>query len=185
MRIRHATAFVLGTMLALAGIGPPAHAQDRTIGERVDDATLNAKVKAKLVAERAGNLVKVNVDTKEGVVTLKGVVPTAEDKARAEELARLTAGVKSVVNELTVEGRAAGATDERAPATAAPAASPATGFIGRHTMTGEVTDIDAATGKVELRTSEGELHLHFPPSSLQNVRRGDRLTVELAVREAR
>jgi hypothetical protein len=57
--------------------------------------------------------------------------------------------------------------------------------MGRHTMTGEVTDVDHGTGKVELRTAEGDLHLHFPPSALRDVKRGDRLAVELAVREVR
>src|SRR5262245_45154086 len=89
MRIKLAMSIVLGAMLALATIGLPAHAQDRTIGERVDDAAITAKVKAKLVADRAGNLVKVNVETKDGMVTLLGTVPKPEDKARAEELTRL------------------------------------------------------------------------------------------------
>jgi hypothetical protein len=168
--------FVFAVLLAFAAAIPAVPAQDRTLGEKVDDATLTARVKAKLVAERPGNLVSVNVDTLEGVVRLQGTVPTAEDKLAAERIARQTEGVKSVTNELAVEGRAA--------SEPSPAASPTSGFTGRHTMTGEVTDIDAASGRVQLRTGEGELHLHFPPGALQNVKRGDRLSVELAVRPA-
>jgi hypothetical protein len=54
-------------------------------------------------------------------------------RLRGERLAQLTEGVRGVVNQLTVEGRAASAMDERPLATAAPAASPPTGFIGHHT----------------------------------------------------
>ena len=56
-------------------------------------------MKTKLVADRAKNLVKVNVDTHQGVVHLKGTVLSEEDKIEAERLARRTAGVRDVINE--------------------------------------------------------------------------------------
>src|SRR5688572_11509751 len=77
----------------------------RTPGETVSDATITAAVKAKLTADTASNLVKVNVDTTKGTVYLKGSVQTAEQKARAEELARGTRGVQTVVNSLEVQPR--------------------------------------------------------------------------------
>jgi hypothetical protein len=169
----------LSLVLGIVAVAPIVRAQDSTVGQKVDDAAITAKVKTKLVAERPGNLVKVNVDTTDGVVRLRGTVPTLEDRRRAEELAKLTAGVKNVVNELTVQGAAA---DQPSPRDA-PAASPATTFVGRHTMSGEVTDVDATHGRVTLRTAEGDLQLHFPPSTLQTIKRGDRLTVELGVRK--
>jgi hyperosmotically inducible periplasmic protein len=166
--------FLLFGMLAFSALSGSAQAQDTSIGTKVDDATITTKVKAKLVAERPGNLVKVNVDTQDGLVRLRGTVPTLEDKRKAEELARLTAGVRRVANELTVEGHAA------APQ---PSASPATAFAGRHTMTGEVTHIDATHGRVTVRTREGDLQLHFPASTLETLKRGDRVTVDLGVRK--
>jgi osmotically-inducible protein OsmY len=74
----------------------------RTTGEKVDDAQITAKVKAKLVADRASSLVKVNVDTHDGIVRLQGTVPTDADRAEAERLAMGTEGVKSVTNDLKV-----------------------------------------------------------------------------------
>jgi hypothetical protein len=69
---------------------------------------------------------------------------------------------------------------------AGPSASPASGdFMGRHTMTGEVTQIDNRSGKFSLRTSEGTLELHAPPSALSGVKQGDRMSVEIAVRPMR
>jgi hyperosmotically inducible periplasmic protein len=80
-------------------------AAGRTPGETVSDATITAAVKAKLTADTASNLVRVNVDTTKGTVYLNGSVETAEHKTRAEELARATRGVQTVVNNLTVKPR--------------------------------------------------------------------------------
>jgi hyperosmotically inducible protein len=160
-----------GSSLALA-------TNHQTVGDKVDDAAITTKVKAKLTADRLKNLWAIEVETVDGVVHLKGNVPTAADKAEAERVARQTSGVRSVRNELRVQ--AAGTRD-----TGTPAASPATmGYIGRHTMTGEVMDVDT-DGRVKIRTAEGNLHLHFPPDAVKNVKRGDRITVELALRPER
>jgi len=77
-------------------------AGSRSIGEKVDDAAISAKVKAKLSTEEASNLVKVDVDTKDGVVHLQGTVPTLEDKVEAGRLAKDTEGVVNVMNDLKV-----------------------------------------------------------------------------------
>lgn len=58
------------------------------------------------------------------------------------------------------------------------------GFRGLHAMTGEVTKLDKQKGRLSLKTQEGTLDLHFPPSALQNVQQGDRITVELGMRPA-
>lgn len=49
-------------------------------------------------------------------------------------------------------------------------------------MTGEVTKVDPKTGKFSLTTAEGTLDLHAPPSALQSVKKGDRLSVEIALK---
>src|SRR5438874_1048158 len=72
------------------------------VGQRVDDAKITAEVKAKLTAQHAKNLVNVNVDTKQGVVHLEGVVPTERDRALAESTARDIKGVVAVHNELKI-----------------------------------------------------------------------------------
>ena len=45
---------------------------------------------------------KIDVDTKNDVVTLSGTVPTAAEKRRAVDVAKATEGVKSVVDNLKV-----------------------------------------------------------------------------------
>lgn len=78
-----------------------------SIGTKLDDAGITTKVKAKLTTDSVKNLVKVHVDTKDGVVHLAGTVPSEADKAEAERLARGTDGVKDVMNSLTVSSPSA------------------------------------------------------------------------------
>ena len=51
----------------------------------------------------------------------------------------------------------------------------------RHTMDGEVTKVDAKKGWVDVKTPEGRMKLHYPPSALDGVKSGDRVTVELGL----
>ncbi|HEY3305234.1 MAG TPA: BON domain-containing protein [Candidatus Binatia bacterium] len=74
----------------------------KTAGQNVDDANLTASVKANLVADKAANLTRIDVDTNNGVVYLNGTVESPQQKARAEQLASQVKGVKKVVNNLQV-----------------------------------------------------------------------------------
>jgi osmotically-inducible protein OsmY len=70
--------------------------------KQVDDNVLYDTVKRKLANDqlvKGGNL---DVDVKSGVVTIKGSVEYDNQKARAEKLTKKVAGVKSVVNQITV-----------------------------------------------------------------------------------
>jgi hyperosmotically inducible protein len=71
-------------------------------GFSVRDARIAMSVKARLTAERAGNLVSVDVRSRDGVVYLDGHVPTREDRAAAERIAWSVDGVRDVVNGLEV-----------------------------------------------------------------------------------
>jgi hyperosmotically inducible protein len=75
----------------------------KSAGQNVDDASVTAAVKSKLVADQAANLTRVDVDTNNGTVYLNGTVETPEQKVRAEQLAWQAKGVKSVVNNLQVQ----------------------------------------------------------------------------------
>lgn len=77
----------------------------KTAGEALDDAAITAKVKGKITADPDLNPFNIDVDSKQGVVTLSGRVATAAAKDRAEKLARDTSGVKGVHNDLKVGDR--------------------------------------------------------------------------------
>jgi osmotically-inducible protein OsmY len=75
----------------------------QTAGQYVDDSTITASVKTQLVSDKAANLTRIDVDTTNQVVTLNGIVETADQKARAEQLASRVKGVKGVKNNLQVQ----------------------------------------------------------------------------------
>jgi hyperosmotically inducible periplasmic protein len=77
----------------------------RTLGENIDDSNTTAAVKAQLAREKVSSLLRIDVDTTDGVVALNGTVESAEQKSRAEQIARGVSGVKSVVNNLQVQPR--------------------------------------------------------------------------------
>jgi hyperosmotically inducible protein len=66
------------------------------------DAWLTTKVKVQLMAEPGVSPFAVNVDTRDGVVTLFGSVPTERLKERAAAQAKAVSGVKAVENDLQV-----------------------------------------------------------------------------------
>lgn len=68
----------------------------------LDDAGITAKVKTKYAADDAVKAIHVNVDTKDGVVTLSGHAPDQAAKDKAEQLAKETEGVTQVVNNLEI-----------------------------------------------------------------------------------
>ena len=71
-------------------------------GDATVDAAITGKVKTKLLADPDVKGLAIDVDTKDGVVSLSGMVPTKAESDRAEQMARDSAGVKSVVNHLRV-----------------------------------------------------------------------------------
>jgi hyperosmotically inducible protein len=88
-------------------MGAAADARERAYstgsGEsKVDDTKLTAMVLTGLKADKELNPLRIDVDTRDGVVTLSGSVPSAAAKARASEIAQNVKDVKSVNNQLTL-----------------------------------------------------------------------------------
>lgn len=87
-------------------------AADQT-GEVVTDAAITTAVKTKLLGDPDVKGLKIDVDTKNGVVTLAGTVHSAAERTEAVRLARTTKGVKSVTNKLVLDTAATtGRTDK-------------------------------------------------------------------------
>ena len=73
-------------------------------GARVaTDASITSAVKTRLMADDLGRAMKIDVDTKNGVVTITGNVPTEADKTRIGDIVSRTTGVKTLVNNLVVQ----------------------------------------------------------------------------------
>lgn len=70
---------------------PAATSPDAVMARKVKNALMTGKVDAS----------KVNVEVKDGTVTLSGTVPTASQKSLAEKAAKQVPGVTSVKDDLT------------------------------------------------------------------------------------
>ncbi len=68
----------------------------------LEDTRIEAEVKARLVGEKGANLTRIGVRSSEATVQLTGTVGSAEQKVRAEALAKDVRGVRRVVNALDV-----------------------------------------------------------------------------------
>ena len=71
----------------------------------IEAGSLTAKIKAKMALDDRVHAAAIDVDTKDGVVTLSGEVSSETERQRAVLLARETDGVKSVVDNLKVAVR--------------------------------------------------------------------------------
>jgi hyperosmotically inducible protein len=89
--VRHR--FVLGLAAALAALN---------IACADTDPGITTSVKSKLAADDTVKAYKIDVDTKDHVVTLTGTVDNSAAKDRAVTIARSTDGVNNVIDNLTV-----------------------------------------------------------------------------------
>ena len=71
-------------------------------GDRMSDASITAAVKSKLLADTMVSGLKIDVDTKDGVVTLTGPVKNQAEANQAQKLAQSTDGVHRVVSNMKV-----------------------------------------------------------------------------------
>lgn len=71
--------------------------------QRVNDANLTAKVKSQLLWNANTQGLRIDVDTEDGVVTLRGKVASSAEADLAKLIARNTSGVREVRSELQVE----------------------------------------------------------------------------------
>jgi BON domain len=171
---------ILVSMLILlaivAGGAPAVSAQQRSVGQVIDDAALTTEIKAKLTADTLSNLTKIGVTSRDGVVTLTGEVDSMERKARAVQIAASVRGVRSVVDNVQVLGSAA-----------APP-PPLSSVPGEPTFeaTGIVSQVDPTTGTIILQ--DGRVlrmtgyTLVWQPTTIQALRPGTQVLVRGAER---
>jgi hyperosmotically inducible protein len=76
----------------------------RTAGTAFEDAWIASMINSKLMVDPEVRSRNIDIDVREGVVTLSGTVETKAARAEAEDLAKSVDGVVSVVNEINVGG---------------------------------------------------------------------------------
>lgn len=72
-------------------------------GRAIDDTTITASVKTDLLKDPDLSVLKIDVDTKDGVVTLNGLAGNVDARKRAEKMASSVKGVKEVRNFLVIK----------------------------------------------------------------------------------
>ena len=75
------------------------------VGQKVHDATITAAVKADLAKDPDLSALRIDVDTTDGKVSLKGTAPSETAKQRAQTIAQNEKGVTSVSNQLTIAAK--------------------------------------------------------------------------------
>jgi hyperosmotically inducible periplasmic protein len=84
-----------------------------SVSRGTSNAALTTKVKTALASDVGmRTMTSIDVDSNQGVVTLKGKVDTAEAKKKAEAIAKQVEGVKSVKNQLRVEAKKGNGSDK-------------------------------------------------------------------------
>jgi len=76
----------------------------RSVGEKVDDAGITMAVKSKLLDDPDVHGMKIDVDTRGGVVYLTGTVRSETEKTKVVQLAKDTKGVRDVQPNLDIQG---------------------------------------------------------------------------------
>lgn len=80
----------------------PQDLSDRSMGEKIDDASITAMVKTTLLIHRSTSGLDTKVETRDGVVSLSGKAANEAEKELAAKLAGDIKGVRSVDNNMTV-----------------------------------------------------------------------------------
>lgn len=94
---------VINTITVVPSV--PTLIPKRNLRQRVEDRSVNASVRTRLLYHKQLKGLKIGVRTFNGAVTLSGVVTTPEQKQRIGEIAYETRGVENIVNNLTVRPR--------------------------------------------------------------------------------
>ncbi|MEK9947213.1 MAG: BON domain-containing protein [Alphaproteobacteria bacterium] len=82
-----------------------AAVQERSVGDAVDDASIEFRVKDKFLEQSDKLFTRVSVDSVEGRVLLSGTVESPDDRVDVARMTWQVEGVKEVFNEVEVRDR--------------------------------------------------------------------------------
>lgn len=92
-----------GSDLRNATVATTNEIRSSDTGRAINDTAITASVKTDLLKDPDLSVLKIDVDTKDGVVTLNGLAGNEEARTRAEKMASAVKGVKAVRNFLAVK----------------------------------------------------------------------------------
>jgi hyperosmotically inducible protein len=139
----------------------------RSAGRQLDDGAITTKINAKLAADPDINPFNIDVDTLNGVVTLRGEVEKEMARTAAERLARDTDGVLEVRNDIRLQGEP-GEDDETV----------SDGAITAKIKTKLAADPEINSFNVDVDTLDGVVTLSGVIAEAENVERIERIARE-------
>ena len=92
----------LRSLIVIGALVPLTGWSQQTVGERIDDAEITARVKAALIDNDEVKARDIDVETQSGAVQLSGFVDSEAEKSAAEATARAVQGVGEIDNALIV-----------------------------------------------------------------------------------
>jgi hyperosmotically inducible periplasmic protein len=95
----------LASALAITAIystGCAVVRDQQTVGSYVDDAGITSQVKARFADDPQVSAMAIKVETLKGTVQISGFAKSSAERARAETIATGVAGVKQVINNISV-----------------------------------------------------------------------------------
>lgn len=92
------TTAAVGTFTGCAG-----SSNERSTGQYIDDKTMQHQVRDALSDNAEYKFDNVNVDVYRGTVQLSGFVQNADQKAKANDIAKSVQGVKDVQNNISLQ----------------------------------------------------------------------------------
>lgn len=98
---------LIASTIALA-LSTHTFAMAETVGQKIDDVKIVTVVNTDLVKDKELSAMKINVDSNQGHVILKGTAPNSAAKERAEMIAKSVNGVTHVDNQLIVSNKTTG-----------------------------------------------------------------------------
>jgi len=100
-KYHHTKLLTMSALTALISMASPAFAE--SMGQYIDDATITAKVKEAIFANKQLKILQIEVGTDHGAVTLSGAVDSKDDENEAMRVTKLINGVISVYDDLSIK----------------------------------------------------------------------------------
>jgi len=95
-------------LFVMSGCAGTNKAGQNPVERMVDDSTITTRINHEMVKDEIVKARQIDIDTIGGHVTLTGAVETRKEAARAVQIARGVAGVKSVTNNIQIGKRSYG-----------------------------------------------------------------------------
>lgn len=94
---------IIRSVFIACALSAAACASTQSPGRQLDDTGIHSAISARLTADRFSNIVNIDINVTNGVVTLAGEVPDEKTKMEAEAEAKSVEGVVQVHNNLQVK----------------------------------------------------------------------------------